>query len=278
MKKGGNPIPSPGQHRDVRRGRGEPGVHRVRPGRKPLLRRLRRRHDPARRADDSAPGRLDVPERPHLDVGLERLGAGREGRVERRRRRGRRRDADAQRHHLREGPGYARRLGRPLPVSNCTRFKADGRRRRRDAGANGSVVFEVYAGATKVFDSGVMNGATRHQAGRRLDRGREPAAARRHERRRQHRLRPRRLGARASRVRWRRRRLRAVRTGGQPDRRARTPRGHDGRPRTAIRLDLVAANAGASTASVWLGNGNGTFGTRADFTTGLTPKRSRSET
>ena len=38
------------------------------------------------------------------------------------------------------------------------------------------------------------------------------------------------------------------------------------------KLDLVAANAGSSTASVWLGNGNGTFGARADFPTGLTPK------
>jgi len=38
------------------------------------------------------------------------------------------------------------------------------------------------------------------------------------------------------------------------------------------KLDLVAANAGSSTASVWLGNGDGTFGSRADFPTGLTPK------
>jgi len=38
------------------------------------------------------------------------------------------------------------------------------------------------------------------------------------------------------------------------------------------RLDLVAANAGSNAASVWLGNGNGTFGTRTDFTTGPAPK------
>ncbi len=38
------------------------------------------------------------------------------------------------------------------------------------------------------------------------------------------------------------------------------------------RLDLVAANAGSNVASVWLGNGNGTFGTRADFATGAAPK------
>jgi len=38
------------------------------------------------------------------------------------------------------------------------------------------------------------------------------------------------------------------------------------------RLDLVAANAGANTASVWLGNGNGTFGARTDFATDGAPK------
>ena len=38
------------------------------------------------------------------------------------------------------------------------------------------------------------------------------------------------------------------------------------------RLDLVAANAGSNAASVWLGNGNGTFGTRVDFPTGPAPK------
>ena len=38
------------------------------------------------------------------------------------------------------------------------------------------------------------------------------------------------------------------------------------------KLDLVAANAGSSTASVWLGNGNATFGARTNFTTGLAPK------
>ena len=38
------------------------------------------------------------------------------------------------------------------------------------------------------------------------------------------------------------------------------------------RLDLVAANAGSSAVSVWLGNGNATFGTRTDFVTGPAPK------
>ena len=38
------------------------------------------------------------------------------------------------------------------------------------------------------------------------------------------------------------------------------------------RRDLVAANAGANTASVWLGNGDATFGARSSFATGLAPK------
>jgi hypothetical protein len=37
-------------------------------------------------------------------------------------------------------------------------------------------------------------------------------------------------------------------------------------------LDLAVANAGSSVVSVWLGNGDGTFGTRLDFPTGPTPK------
>ena len=52
------------------------------------------------------------------------------------------------------------RLGRPLcALASCTRFKAsvgiDD-----EVGANGSVVFEVYAGATKVYDTGLMTAAT----------------------------------------------------------------------------------------------------------------------
>src|SRR5690606_22106690 len=31
------------------------------------------------------------------------------------------------------------------------------------------------------------------------------------------------------------------------------------------KLDMVAANAGSSTASVWRGNGDGTFGARSDY-------------
>ena len=38
-------------------------------------------------------------------------------------------------------------------------------------------------------------------------------------------------------------------------------------------LDLVAANAGSDTASVWLGAGNGTFGARSDYPTGQVPKQ-----
>ena len=38
------------------------------------------------------------------------------------------------------------------------------------------------------------------------------------------------------------------------------------------RLDLLAANAGSNAVSVWLGNGNGTFGGRRDFAVGAEPK------
>ena len=38
------------------------------------------------------------------------------------------------------------------------------------------------------------------------------------------------------------------------------------------RLDLLAANAGSSAVSVWLGNGDATFGARMDFATGPEPK------
>ena len=73
------------EHRDVRRRRREPGQPRVRPGRQPLLRRLRRRHDSADRAGARHRRRRhELPERPHLDVDDERLGPGREGHEQRR--------------------------------------------------------------------------------------------------------------------------------------------------------------------------------------------------
>ena len=67
--------------------------------------------------------------------------------------------------------------------STCTRFKAsvgvDD-----EVGANGSVVFQVFAGATKVYDSALMTGAT---ATKTIDvsvAGAHDAAPRRHRRRR----------------------------------------------------------------------------------------------
>ena len=47
MLAGANGLPNPATIADVRRRRGEPGRPRDRPGRRPLLRRPRRRHDPA---------------------------------------------------------------------------------------------------------------------------------------------------------------------------------------------------------------------------------------
>jgi glucose/arabinose dehydrogenase len=68
------------------------------------------------------------------------------------------------------GTTYAKGLGahaasdvRYSVASNCTRFKAsvgvDD-----EVGANGSVTFEVYAGTTKIYDSGVMTGSTATKA------------------------------------------------------------------------------------------------------------------
>ena len=58
-----------------------------------------------------------------------------------------------QRHDVQQGPRRARPLGRALSTlpANCTRFKAsvgvDD-----EVGSLGSVIFEVYAGATKIYD------------------------------------------------------------------------------------------------------------------------------
>ena len=60
MQKNGNPIPSPGSIETVRGGRGEPRQPRVRPGRRPLLRRLRRRDDPQDRPLERASSHLHL--------------------------------------------------------------------------------------------------------------------------------------------------------------------------------------------------------------------------
>ena len=67
------------------------------------------------------------------------------------------------------GTTYAKGLGmhaasdvRYAISADCTRFKAEVGV-DDEVGANGSVVFEVYAGATKVYDSGVMTGSTATQ-------------------------------------------------------------------------------------------------------------------
>jgi len=45
-------------------------------------------------------------------------------------------------------------------ISNCARFKADVGVDDEITGSLGSVVFQVFSGTTKIYDSGVMNGAT----------------------------------------------------------------------------------------------------------------------
>ena len=72
-----------------------------------------------------------------------------------------------------------------------------------EVATNGSVVFQVYADATKVYDSGLMTGIDGDQADRRLHRRSGRAAPGGHGRRQRAKLRPRRLGARAHRVRER---------------------------------------------------------------------------
>ena len=90
-------------------------------------------------------------------------------------------------------------------LSGCERFKAEVGM-DDEVGSAGSVVFEVYAGAAKVFDSGAHDGLLDDPADRRPHRRGERAAAGGERRCRRHRLRPRRLGASADRVRrWRRR-------------------------------------------------------------------------
>ena len=140
------------------------------------------------------------------DLDDERLRADREGQEQRRLRRRRRAHDHAQRHDLPQGAGRARRFRRAvLPRRHVQPLQGLGRRRRRGARANGSVVFQVFADATKVYDSALMTGATATKTVDVSVAGATDAAPGRHRRRRRDQLRPRRLGARAGRLRRRRR-------------------------------------------------------------------------
>ena len=66
-----------------------------------------------------------------------------------------------------------------------------------EVGANGSAVFQLYAGANKVFDSGVMTGTSATKIVDVAVKGSTWLSARGHERRRQRQLRPCRLGERS---------------------------------------------------------------------------------
>ena len=98
-------------------------------------------------------------QRPRLEVGDERLGAGREGPLERRAG-GRRRQADhPQRRRLPQGPRHACRGGRRYAITGCTAFQSD-IGVDDEVGPNGSVVFQVFLDGTKAYDSGTMTGAS----------------------------------------------------------------------------------------------------------------------
>ena len=66
----------------------------------------------------------------------------------------------AERHHLRQGPGHARGLRRALRDLQLhpLQGRRGSRRRGRDPTARSSS--QVFAGATKIYDSGPMTGAT----------------------------------------------------------------------------------------------------------------------
>ena len=101
-----------------------------------------------------------LPERPDLDVGDERLGAGRAGQVERRAG-GRGRPA---RSPSTASPTPRASARTPPPTSatrsrGCTTFQSDVGL-DDEVGTNGSVVFQVYLDGTKTYDSGAMTGAT----------------------------------------------------------------------------------------------------------------------
>ena len=90
----------------------------------------------------------------------ERLGPGREGQVERRRQLGRRADDHAERGDVRQGLGaHAASDVRYNLGGNCTRFRSD-IGVDDEVASSGTVVFQVYADGAKLYDSGVMNGAS----------------------------------------------------------------------------------------------------------------------
>ncbi len=103
-----------------------------------------------------------LPQRPQLDVGDERLGPGREGQEQRWPRGGRRAHDHAERDHVHEGAGHERAFptsatrSRAAAVASGPTSGWTTRSRRRAA----SVVFQVFADGTKLYDSGVMGATT----------------------------------------------------------------------------------------------------------------------
>jgi glucose/arabinose dehydrogenase len=179
------------------------------------------------------------------------------------------------------GSTYAKGLGAHAAsdvryaIANCSRFKASVGL-DDEVGSLGSVTFEVYADATEVYDSGVMTGST---ATKLVDVSIAGATQ----------LRLVVTGGADidyDHADWALARIECDGGGGPPPGGpppfappVSLPSGTNAHSVTMADLDgdsdldLVAANAGASTASRWLGNGDGTFGTRATFATGPTPKQ-----
>ena len=140
-----------------------------------------------------------------------------------------------------------------------------------EVGANGSVVFNLFGDGTQIYTSGLLTGSSTWRTGVAVPARYPRAGADRHRWWQRSGIRSRRLGGpEADLRRLRRQPVRAAgehaRAGQHAWRDGRVDLNGDGR------LDLVAANAGSNAASVWLGNGNGTFGTRVDFPTGPAPK------
>ena len=144
--------------------------------------------------------------RPTLDMTFtwsvddQRLGAGRDGRSNGEARSGRRNHNHPERHHL------TPRVWARTPPPTCATASPTAPPSRPSVGIDdevgtiGSVTFEVYADATKVYDSGAMTGATATKLVDVSIAGAAPASARGDQRRRRRDVRPRRLGGSPDRV------------------------------------------------------------------------------
>ena len=157
LLKGTNGVPGMSSGRSPMSRRG-PVDLRVGPGRRSVVRRPERRKSAiSLRLGAAAPAsalRLDLPERPDLDIGDERLGPGREGQVERRVGGGRRAHITLNGHTYAKGFGvhalsdvrYALAAGAPAsaPTSGSTARSAAGTSSSRSTPTGRSVRFGAH--------------------------------------------------------------------------------------------------------------------------------------